>query len=149
MKRFFVILPMLCLWSPVTAALPGAESLAKLIAKQFDTNTDDKIDAGEWQTGIADGFGKLDANGDGSIKSEEVDELKSDIAQASNDIAALLVVELIKQLLTGLDADKDMSVSRKEYDELSLSVFAKLDTDKNNSLVLAELAELPVRLLAH
>ncbi|MFO1483826.1 MAG: hypothetical protein U1F71_10750 [Verrucomicrobiaceae bacterium] len=136
----------ICL-STASAALPGAESLAKLIAKEFDTNSDENIDAGEWQSGIADGFTKLDTNGDGSIKAEEADHLKADIAEESGDIAATLIVALIKQVLTSLDTDKDTAVSRKEYDELSLSIFGKLDADKNNNLTLAELAELPVKLV--
>lgn len=132
----------------LTAALPGAESLAKLITKQFDTNSDEILDAGEWQTGIADSFSELDANNDGFIKPEESENLKDDIAAESGDIAAVLIVALIQQVLTALDANSDKAVSRKEYDELSLTIFGRLDADKNNSLTLAELSELPVKLIA-
>lgn len=149
MTRLSIALALLCGFSPASAALPGAESLAKLIAKQFDTNSDEKIDAGEWQTGVADGFTHLDANGDGSIKNDEVDQLKGAIAEESGDIAALLIVELIKQVLSSLDSNKDKAVSRKEYDELSLSIFGKLDRDKNGSLTITELTELPASLLAN
>lgn len=149
MTGLSIALALLCGFSPASAALPGAESLAKLIAKQFDTNSDEKIDAGEWQTGVADGFTHLDANGDGSIKNDEVDQLKGAIAEESGDIAALLIVELIKQVLSSLDSNKDKAVSRKEYDELSLSIFGKLDRDKNGSLTITELTELPASLLAN
>lgn len=145
MKQILALL-LLCS-TTLSAALPGAESLAKLIAKQFDTNSDSLIDAGEWQTGIAESFSKLDANNDGSIKPEEADSLKADIAQDSGDIAAAIVVLLIQQILSALDSDGDMAVSRKEYDELSLTIFTRLDADKSNNLTLAELAELPMKLI--
>lgn len=145
MKR--VLFALLLASTPLTAALPGAESLAKLITKQFDTNSDDLIDAGEWQTGIADSFSKLDANNDGLIKPEESKNLQGDIAEESGDIAATLIVALIQQVLSALDSDGDKAVSRKEYDELSLTIFGRLDADKNNSLTLAELSELPVKLI--
>jgi len=132
----------------LTAALPGAESLANLITKQFDTNSDDLLDAGEWQTGIAESFSKLDANNDGLIKPEESENLKNDIAEESGEIAATLIVALIQQVLSALDSDGDKAVSRKEYDELSLTIFTRLDTDKSNGLTLAELSELPVKLIA-
>lgn len=146
MKPLLAVL-LLCS-TTLSAALPGAESLAKLIAKEFDTNADDILDAGEWQSGIADGFSKLDANGDGSIKPEEAENLKSDISNDSGDLAATLIVALIQQVLTALDADGDKSVSRKEYDELSLTIFGRLDADKSNSLTLAELGELPLKLIS-
>ena len=145
MKRFLFTL--LFLSTTLSAALPGAESLAKLITKQFDTNSDSIIDAGEWQTGIADSFSKLDANSDGLIKPEESENLKGEIAEESGDIAAVLIVALIQQVLTALDSDGDKAVSRKEYDELSLTIFTRLDADKSNSLTLAELSELPVKLI--
>lgn len=148
MNRLIVSLALLASVVPSMAALPGTESLARLIAKEFDTNADEKIDAGEWQTGVADGFTQLDSNADGSIQTDEVDDLKEDIAEESGDIAALLIVELIKQVLTGLDTDKDKAVSRKEYDELSQSIFGRLDADKNGHLTLAELAELPLKMVA-
>ncbi len=145
MKRILALL-LLCS-TTLSAALPGAESLAKLITKQFDTNSDSILDAGEWQTGIADSFSKLDANNDGLIKPEESENLKGDIAEESGDIAAVLIVALIQQVLTALDTDSDKAVSLKEYDELSLTIFNRLDADKSNSLTLAELSELPVKLI--
>lgn len=133
---------------PALAALPGAEPLAKLIAKEFDTNSDDLLDAGEWQKGIADGFAKLDSNGDASIRSAEVDDLKDDIVGEVGDFAGVLIVGLIKQVLMALDNDGDKVVSREEYDKLATDIFTRLDGDKDASLTLPELAELPVKLLA-
>lgn len=129
------------------AALPGGAMLAQLISGEFDTNSDEIIDAGEWQTGIGESFGKLDANSDGSIAPAEVDGLSADISPKTGDLAAVLVIGLIKQVVTALDKDGDKLVSQKEFDRLSLDIFAKLDADKNNSLTQAELAELPVKLL--
>jgi len=129
------------------AAVPGGAMLAGLISDEFDTNSDALIDAGEWQTGIGESFGKLDANSDGSIAPAELDGLSADISPKTGDFAAVLVIGLIKQPITALDKDGDKLVSQKEYDQLSLDLFAKLDVDKNNSLTKVELAELPVKLL--
>ena len=133
--------------STVSAALPGAESLAKLIVSQFDTNTDDSVDSGEWQSGIGGSFAKIDGNGDDSLQADEVDALTKDIAKETGDFAAGLMVALIKQVLLSLDSDGDKLVSRKEYSTLSTDIFTRLDTDKNNSLSLAELSELPVKMI--
>lgn len=131
------------------AAIPGADLLAKLITSEFDTNSDEILDQGEWQKGIDDGFGKLDANRDCAIKPDEVDGMSEDIVKESGEIAGVIIVALIKQVLLALDTDGDKSVSRKEYGALSDSIFSELDTDKNASLTLTELAGLPAALIAN
>ena len=129
------------------AALPGAESLARLIAREFDLNSDENLDQGEWQGGIARNFDRLDTNRDGSIKAEELDALKGDLAEEAGDLGGTIIVALIKQVLMSLDQDGDKAVSRKEYDALTDSIFTRLDADKNASLTLAELADLPVKMV--
>lgn len=130
-----------------SAAIPGSEALAGLIMGEFDTNSDTKLDHGEWQGGIGDSFADLDANGDGSIASDEVDGIKSDVASKTGDFTAAVLVAIIKQIILALDTDKDKLVSRKEYDTLSNSVFEKLDGDKDKSLTSTEVADLPVKLI--
>lgn len=134
---------------PLTAssAIPGSEALAGLIMGEFDTNSDTKLDHGEWQGGIGDSFADLDGNADGSIASDELDGIKGDVASKTGDLTAGVLVAIIKQIILSLDSDKDKLVSRKEYDTLSNSVFEKLDADKDKSLTSAELAELPVKLI--
>jgi hypothetical protein len=80
------------------------------------------------------------------LQPEEVDLLTKDIAEETGDLAAGLMVALIKQVLLSLDSDGDKLVSRKEYSALTTDIFTKLDTDKSNSLTLAELSELPVKM---
>lgn len=133
--------------SPASAALPGAESLAKLIIHEFDTNTNDAVDAGEWQTGITGSFDQMDANGDEFINPDEVGELTGDIADQAGELAAGLIIALIKQVILSLDSDGDKLVSQKEYATLSTDIFTRLDADKDNTLSLAELSELPVKVL--
>jgi hypothetical protein len=130
-----------------SAALPGADALAKLIIHEFDTNSDDAIDSGEWQNGIEGSFGDMDTNGDGSVESDEVNGLTEDIAEETGELAAGLIVAMIKQILLALDADGNKLVSSKEYSGLSTEIFTKLDVNKDNSLSIAELAELPVKAL--
>lgn len=146
MKSFLCALTLMI--GSIHAAVPGGEALAGLITDEFDTNSDQVLDAGEWQAGIGESFGKLDANGDGSIAPDEAGSLSSEIAEKTGELAAALVVGLIKQAIASLDSDGDNLVSRKEYNKLSLDIFGKLDTNKNNSLTQTELADLPVKLLA-
>lgn len=131
----------------LTAAIPGSESLAKLIAAEFDTNSDDILDQGEWQSGIAASFGKLDSNNDGSVKPDEVDGMQEDISKETGDVGGVIIVALIKQVLLSLDSDGDNAVSRKEYDTLADKVFEKLNADKGAGLTIAELSELPTKLI--
>ena len=130
------------------AAVPGAETLAKLITHEFDTNSDNILDQGEWQNGIAGSFDQMDTNHDGSIKPEEVDGMSDDISAEAGDIGGVILVGLIKQALLALDQDGDKAVNRKEFNTLTDGLFTKLDADKNASLTLAELSELPVKIMA-
>jgi len=147
MKQHCLILAIVLAVSSLHAAIPGGEALASLISGEFDTNSDDILDAGEWQTGIGGSFDKMDSNGDGSIAPDEAGSLESEIADKTGELAAALVVALIKQVIASLDTDGDKLVSRKEYGKLSLEVFTKLDADKDSSLTQAELADLPLKLL--
>lgn len=131
-----------------SAALPGTEPLAKLIIHEFDKNTDDIVNAGEWLSGLAKSFGKIDVNDDNSLHADEVDSLKKDLTEKTGEVTAGLIVALVKQLLMTLDSNGDKLVSLKEYDTLSTNIFTKLDTDKGNSLSLAEISELPVKMIA-
>lgn len=130
------------------AAIPGAEPLAGLIIARFDTNSDQLIDAGEWQSGIADSFAELDSNSDGNITGQEIDGMQGDIGKETGDLAAIVVTALIKQVILSLDADANKSVSQKEYGGSSSGFFAKLDADSNGSLTKTELAALPAQLLS-
>lgn len=133
---------------PAAAALPGADVLAQIITSEFDTNSDKLIDSGEWQSGLEESFATLDANGDGGIKAEEVDGISPDISKQAGEVAAALVVALVKQAVMSLDANRDLSVSKEEYNKLASDIFAKLDSDESASLTTAELGELPAKLIA-
>jgi hypothetical protein len=147
LKLFVLLVLSSSLAVTAPAALPGAESLAKLIVAEFDTNSDGSLDAGEWQGGIDGSFGDMDANGDGHVDPAEADDLTEDIAEEAGETVATVIVALIKQILLNLDTDGDKLISRKEYSALSIGLFNKLDTDKSNALSLPELSELPVKLL--
>jgi hypothetical protein len=130
------------------AALPGGDALGGLITDNFDDNADGLVDRQEWQSGISDSFTTLDADGDGAIVPEEVDALRKDIATQTGDGTATLIVAIIKQVVLFLDTDKDQRVSRDEYEALSVSLFGRLDGDKDGKLARAELATLPMKLIA-
>ncbi len=129
------------------AAIPGADLLVKLISKEFDTNGDEKIDAGEWQAGCLGGFDQMDANSDGSISVAEIDALKGPIAEELGDFGATVAVTLIKKILLALDKDGDMLISRKEYSDGCEAFFKKLDANGDGQISMAELADMPVKLL--
>jgi Ca2+-binding EF-hand superfamily protein len=132
--------------STLRAADPASEALASLIFKEFDTNSDDIIDSGEWQGGIQASFEDMDVNADGSIALNEVETLSSDIANETGELVAGLVVLFIKQVVMSLDENKDKLVGRAEFDHLSSDLFNKLDGDKNGSLSREEVAVLPEKL---
>lgn len=129
------------------AALPGGDALASLIITQFDTNSDGSVDAGEWQTGIARSFDDMDSDGDHKITAREIDSLQTEIAKETGELAAGVVVTLIKKVILSLDTDKDQAVSRKEYDANTEGFFKTLDADKNGTLSKSELADLPVKVI--
>lgn len=132
---------------PVRGAVPGSDLLANLITSQFDSNSDDVVDAGEWQSGTEGGFDEMDRNGDGSISVEEVDALRSEISKETGDLGASVAVVLIKQVLMSLDADNDRLVTRKEYASGCETILKKIDANSDSNVSKAELQELPVRLL--
>lgn len=144
MKTIRSLLLLILATLPLHAALPGADALAGLITKQFDTNADTILDAGEWQAGIEKGFQEIDSNGDGSITAAELDALADPIGNETGEFAAKLVTVLIKQVVLTMDSDKDGSVSLKEYTAQATSIFTKLDTSKSGSV---EQAELPTKLI--
>lgn len=143
----YLLLPLFAA-STLHAALPGGDALAGLILDEFDGDADALVARAEWDRGLSGSFAMLDDNGDGSIAADEVDALRGEIAKQTGDLSAGLIVALVKQAVLALDADQDKLVSRKEYDALALGIFDKLDADKGGSLTRAELAELPLKLVA-
>jgi Ca2+-binding EF-hand superfamily protein len=146
--RYILTLSVLLLASLEShAALPGGDALAGLILTQFDSNSDGSVDAGEWQTGIARSFDDMDSDGDHQLTANEIDSLQSEIAKETGELAAGVVVALIKKVILTLDTDKDQAVSRKEYDANAVGFFKTLDADKNGTLSKSELADLPVKVI--
>jgi Ca2+-binding EF-hand superfamily protein len=137
-----------CILTPTHAAeFPGASLLVDLLMK-FDTNSDDKLDAGEWEKGIVEGFDEMDMNGDGKITSEELAKLKGPITEEHGTVAGLILPPLIDKLVMTQDTNKDGAVSREEYKSTSTKLWTALDADKDGLLTRAELLELPNRVLA-
>ena len=133
---------------PVHAAeFPGASLLVDLLM-QFDKNSDDKLDAPEWEQGITEGFDEMDENGDGKITSAEIELLRDPITQEHGAIAGTLLTPLIDKLVMTRDVNKDGAVSREEYKATGDKLRVALDTDKDSVLTRAELLELPTRVLA-
>lgn len=136
----------LLLSTALHAEPPGGAALAALISGEFDTNSDDVIDSGEWHAGIQASFTKLDVNQDGSIALDEVDALKTDVSAQAGELGATLVLTLIRGVLASLDTDQNRLVSRQEYEKLTQDIFTRLDADKSLSLNHAELAALPLKI---
>lgn len=146
MKPLLILLTLLAA-IPTHAALPGADALAGLITKQFDTNGDTTIDQGEWQSGLEQSFKEMDSNGDGSISGAELDALAGPIGKEIGEFTSGVVTVLIKKIVLTMDGDKDGAVSLKEFTTQATAIFTKLDTSKNGSVEQAELLELPAKLI--
>jgi hypothetical protein len=147
MKKLLVLLSFITFTAISQAAVPGGETLAELILGEFDTDDDAKLTATEWQQGIGGSFSQMDKNADGFITPEELDAFQPDIANKTGEIAASVVVILIKQILMSMDSNADSKVDKKEYEGLSSGLFTKLDTDKDGSAAKSELADLPLRII--
>lgn len=144
------LLPLIASLSLATlsqAAVPGADLLAGLISKQFDSNSDGILDTGEWQGGIAASFDGMDANGDGSISGDDVDALKKSISDETGDLGATVAVALIKQIVMTLDKDGDRLVGKTEFADGGEGIFKKLDANSDGQVTKTELADLPIKLL--
>jgi Ca2+-binding EF-hand superfamily protein len=149
------ILPLLAavavMWMAIPqlqAEIPGVDALDSLIGEQFDTNADGEIDTDEWNTGIADGFDTLDADGSGDVEAAEIDELGDPIREQFGDFGGALVVALVKAIVLTLDTDKNKIVSREEYTRETEKFLNRLDVDGNGSVSEAELRSLPSKVLA-
>jgi hypothetical protein len=148
MTKLFLLLSFMSLSSFTVAAVPGGETLAELILGEFDMDDDAKLTATEWQSGIKGSFNQMDKNADGAITAEELDAFQPDIANRTGQIAASVVVVLIKQILMSMDGNADSKVDNKEYEGLSAGLFAKLDADKDSFATKLELADLPLKIIA-
>ena len=145
--RAFLLAGLLVAAPNAHAAIPGADLLVGLIAREFDSNADDVIDAGEWQSGCLVGFEQMDANQDGSISAAEIEALQAPIGEEIGDLGGAVAAILIKKILMTLDKNGDMLVSKQEYLAGCETIFKKLDANGDGQLTKAELAELPTRLL--
>ena len=149
MKRVLVLfIAALSSASLAPAQIPGADVIGTLIAKHFDSNTDDLVDLGEWQGGMKSSFADMDADGNGSLSAADIDELQDSLKSEAGDIGAAVVLALIKQIVFSLDKDDDKLVSEKEFSEGGDAMFKKLDANNDGKLSKAELSDLPSRLLA-
>jgi len=83
---------------------------------QMDTDGDGKISAGEWQ-GPAEAFKRLDADNDGYVTREELNQLRR---QNGNRGAAM-------------DANKDGKITRDEWKGRA-EAFDRLDANKDGSI---------------
>jgi len=146
-SRALLLAGLLAATPTAPAAIPGADLLVGLIAREFDANADGVIDAGEWQSGCLGGFDQMDANQDGSISVAEIEALQAPIGEEIGDFGASVAVVLIKKILMALDKNGDMLVSKQEYLAGCEAIFKKLDANGDGQLTKAELAELPTRLL--
>ena len=132
----------------VQAAVPGADVIGTLIARHFDSNSDDVIDLGEWQSGMKSSFADMDADSNRSLSATDIDEMQDSLKSEAGDIGAAVVVALIKQIVFSLDKDGDKLVSEKEFTEGGDAMFKKLDADNDGKLSKAEMSDLPSRLFA-
>lgn len=146
MKIAALILALL-LTTPTFAALPGTDMLADVIMKALDRDFDGKLDANEWKDGTDDGFVEIDQDLDGIDTPAEIETLSDPLSDELGKIGASLCVTLIEKLFMTLDKDGDHQVSKAEYEEGTIAIFKRLDTNHDGALTKAELGELPTTLL--
>jgi Ca2+-binding EF-hand superfamily protein len=144
--KALLLLPLLLFATPVFAQLPGMDSLAGLVVKQFDRDNDGNVDINEWQNGANDGFIEMDHDQDGFISESEIDAMAGPISEEVGKFGAAASVILIKKILFTFDTDHDRRISKAEYETGCIALFKLLDVNRDNLLTKAELADLPARL---
>ncbi len=127
--------------------IPGSSALAGVILNQYDNNTNDILDAGEWQTGSEDGYSKLDQNGDGKVSKEETKEISGIVANEVGEVTAKLISPIIVSALLTFDKDDDKEVTEKEFHDEMDKLFKMLDTNSDAEVTRKELKLLPLKLL--
>ncbi|HSI15621.1 MAG TPA: hypothetical protein VK961_26480 [Chthoniobacter sp.] len=144
--KALLLLPLLFFATPAFAQLPGMDTLAALVVKQFDRDGDGNIDINEWQNGSNDGFIEMDRDQDGFVSEAELDALAEPISEEVGKFGAAASIVLIKKILFTFDTDHDRRVSKAEYETGCTALFKLLDINHDNLLTKSELADLPVRL---
>jgi hypothetical protein len=149
MKRFWVgfVLSVFGMASSQAIEIPGSSALAGVILNQYDNNTNDILDAGEWQTGSEDGYSKLDHNGDGKVSKEETKEISGIVGNEVGEATAKLIFPILVSALLTFDKDDDKEVTEKEFHEEMDKLFKKLDTNSDAEVTKKELKLLPLKLL--
>ena len=127
--------------------IPGSSALAGVILNQYDNNTNDILDAREWQTGSEDGDSKLDQNRDGKVSKEETKEISGIVANEVGEVTAKLISPIIVSALLTFDKDDDKEVTEKEFHDEMDKLFKKLDTNSDAKVTRKELKLLPLKLL--
>ena len=149
MKRFWLgfVFSVLGTASIQAIEIPGSSALAGVILDQYDDNTNDILDAGEWQTGSEDGYSKLDQNGDGKVSKEETKGIAGLVGNEVGEVTAKLISPIIVSALLTFDKDDDKEVTEKEFHDEMNKLFKKLDINSDAEVTRKELKLLPLKLL--
>ena len=150
MKKLPILLAAFALFFTKTAVsieLPGASALADLILDSFDGNADGILDAGEWQSGVSEGFEMIDADFNGKIDAAELERLASPIGDQTGELAAKLITPLISKIVLSFDTDDNGSVEEAEYSEKTNALWKKADADEDAVVTAEELRGMPGALL--
>jgi len=146
--KLLLLIPLLLVAIPAFAELPGMDTLASLIIKQFDRDRNAMIDINEWKNGVRDGFTEIDHDRDGFITESEIDTLVEPLSEEFTKFGAPAAVALIKKIIFVFDTDGDRRVSVAEYEESCANLFKTLDANHDGLITQAELADLPTKFLA-
>lgn len=149
MKRFWVgfVFSVFGMTSSQAIEIPGASALAGVILNQYDNNTNDILDAEEWQTGSEHGYSKLDQNGDGKVSKEETKEIAGIVGNEVGEVTAKLIAPIIASALLTFDKDDDKEVTEKEFHDEMDKLFKKLDTNSDAEVTRKELKLLLLKLV--
>ncbi|MDB5411744.1 MAG: hypothetical protein JWR10_79 [Rubritepida sp.] len=116
--------------------------------QQYDTNRDGTVTRAEYDPIRAETFRRTDANKDGSLSeveyvAEYAGRLRLQYAAREIDDAFLRSIVQASQRFESIDRDRNLLISREEYDTVANRTFSRADTNRDGTVTAPDWDALP------
>ncbi|WP_421994489.1 EF-hand domain-containing protein [Roseococcus sp.] len=116
--------------------------------QQYDTNRDGQVTRAEYDPIRAETFRRTDANKDGSLSeveyvAEYAGRLRLQYGEREIDDAFLRAIVQASPRFESIDRDRNLSISREEYDAVAQRTFDRADLNRDGVVTAADWDALP------